>query len=63
MAHMKKELLSVRIPVDLNRKLADFVAPIGISKAAFILFLISQALREDLQQDTDEENAGQKPHA
>ena len=39
-----KELVSVRIPKDLNKKLADHVAKLGISKTAFILGLINREI-------------------
>ena len=39
-----KELVSVRIPKELNQKLAEHVATMGLSKAAFILNLINKEL-------------------
>ena len=45
MYSQKKELVSVRIPKELNKKFAEHVAPLGLSKNAFILNLINQELR------------------
>lgn len=41
---LKKELVSVRIPTELNKKLAEHVAAKGISKTAFILTLIDKEI-------------------
>lgn len=43
----EKELISVRIPKELNRRFAKHVASLGISKTAFILNLINQELRKE----------------
>ncbi len=43
----KKELVSVRIPEALNKKLAEHVAKIGISKTSFILQLINKELQKE----------------
>lgn len=42
----EKELVSVRIPKELNKKLAEHVSAMGISKAAFILNLINKELKK-----------------
>ena len=47
MNSLKKELVSVRIPVNLNKKFSDYVAKIGISKTAFILGLIYKELEKE----------------
>lgn len=41
---IKKEMLSVRIPVDLNKRLTIYTKEIGISKSALILLLINKEL-------------------
>lgn len=43
----KKELVSVRIPTELNKKLAEHVAAKGISKTAFILTLIDKEISKE----------------
>lgn len=48
---LKKELVSVRIPEPLNRKLAEHVAPLGMSKNAFILSLINKELSQNKTTD------------
>lgn len=40
----KKELVSVRIPQQLNKRLAEYLEPKGVSKNAFILGLINREL-------------------
>ncbi|CQR74124.1 hypothetical protein [Sporomusa ovata] len=45
----KKEMVSVRIPEDMNGKLEQHVSGLGVSKNAFILMLIAQALGSDQQ--------------
>ena len=40
----KKELVSLRIPVNLNKKLEEYVAPMGLSKNAYILGLLNREL-------------------
>ena len=47
MDSQKRELVSVRIPKELNKKLTEYVAEIGISKAAFILQLIYRELKNE----------------
>ena len=44
----KKEMLSLRIPKELNQKLTERVTPMGISKCAFILNLIHKELRNNI---------------
>lgn len=44
MEPLKKELVSVRIPKELNKKLTEHVAAMGLSKTAFILNLINKEL-------------------
>lgn len=39
-----KEMVSVRIPKEMNKKLSEFLKPIGITKNAFILNLIKREL-------------------
>lgn len=48
----QKEMVSVRIPKEMNAKLEQHVKGLGISKNAFILMLISQVLGEDEQAAT-----------
>lgn len=48
MKPLKKELVSVRIPKELNKKLAEHVAAKGISKTAFILTLIDKEVSKEL---------------
>lgn len=47
MNSQKRELVSVRIPKELNKRLTEYVAEIGISKAAFILQLIYKELKSE----------------
>ncbi|WP_182185525.1 hypothetical protein [Pectinatus frisingensis] len=42
----KKELVSIRIPVDMNRRLSAHVKQLGISKNAFVLGLLNKELRK-----------------
>ena len=42
----RKELLSLRIPPELNRRLANHVKPMGLSKNAFILGLVNRELEQ-----------------
>lgn len=44
MKSSKKELVSVRIPKELNKKFAEHVASMGLTKAAFILNIINKEL-------------------
>lgn len=39
-----REMVSVRIPKEMNQKLAQHVEKIGITKNAFILSLVKQEL-------------------
>ena len=41
---IKKELVSLRIPEQLNKQLAEYLAPKGITKNSFILGLINREL-------------------
>jgi len=43
----KKELVSLRIPAKLNKKLTEYLAPIGLSKNAYILSLIYKELKKE----------------
>ena len=47
----KKDGLMIRIPTALNKKLTDRVMKIGISKAAFILNLVYEALENKKEND------------
>lgn len=47
-----KELLSVRIPKELNKKFSKHIAPLGISKNAFILSLIHKEISKDTTANT-----------
>ena len=47
MNSLKKELVSVRIPIELNTEFANHVAKIGVSKNAFILGLIYDELKKE----------------
>ena len=40
----KKEMVSVRVPQALNKKLTEYLAPRGITKNSFILGLINREL-------------------
>lgn len=40
----KKEMVSLRIPQPLNKRLTEYLAPKGITKNAFILGLINKEL-------------------
>ena len=51
MDSLKKELVSLRIPEILNRKLAEYVAPLGMSKNAFILSLIYRELKIEAEHE------------
>lgn len=46
MNSQKRELVSIRIPVSLNRKLASHVSELGLSKNAFILNLVYEELKK-----------------
>lgn len=41
---VKKEIVSVRIPEDINRRFAAHVKKLGLTKNSFILTLISKEL-------------------
>lgn len=43
----KKELISVRLPTALNKKLARHVSVMGLSKSAFIIGLINNELSKN----------------
>lgn len=47
----KKVAIAIRMPPKLNNKLAKRVAEIGISKAAFILNLVYEALEGKAESD------------
>ncbi len=53
----RKELLSLRIPPELNRQLANHVKPMGLSKNAFILGLVNR----ELEQSTGATDTARKP--
>lgn len=40
----KKEMVSVRVPQELNKKLTEYLAPMGMTKNSFILGLINREL-------------------
>lgn len=42
----EKEMVSVRIPKNMNQKLTEYVKKIGITKNAFILSLIKQEIEK-----------------
>lgn len=44
---IKKEMLSVRIPIELNKQLTTYTKKIGISKSALILLLINKELAKN----------------
>ena len=39
-----KQMLSIRIPIDMNKALSDKVKPVGMSKCQYILSLIGKDL-------------------
>lgn len=41
-----KERLTVRLPSELNKRLTEYLEPMGIPKNAFILGLINQELNK-----------------
>ena len=41
---IKKKLVSLRIPEEMNKQLAEYLAPKGMTKNSFILGLISREL-------------------
>lgn len=43
---MSKEMLSVRIPKEMNARLTEYLRAIGITKNAFILSLIRREMEE-----------------
>ena len=45
----RKEIVSVRLPIEINKKFAEHVAKLGLSKNAFILNLILQELKQTEQ--------------
>lgn len=47
MEPLERELVSVRIPKELNKKLAKHVAAMGLSKTAFIINLIYKELKKE----------------
>lgn len=42
----KKENLSIRIPVELNKQFTEYVAQLGMTKNAFIINLIHKELKK-----------------
>lgn len=42
-----KQMLSVRIPREMNKELDDYVAAIGASKNSFVLMLIAKELKRE----------------
>lgn len=44
--NQEKEMVSVRIPKNMNQKLTEYVKEIGITKNAFILSLINQEIEK-----------------
>lgn len=44
---VKKELITFRIPKDLNEKFSELVAKKGVSKNAFIIGLINRELENN----------------
>ena len=43
---IKKELLTVRLPTEINHQFSEMVAQLGISKNAFILNLIHKEIKK-----------------
>lgn len=43
---MTKEMISVRIPKEMNKKLTEYLKPIGITKNAFILSLLKKEIEK-----------------
>ena len=43
---LKKVLVSIRIPEEMNKELTQLVEPLGLSKNAFIIGLIHKALKK-----------------
>ena len=49
---IKKEMLSVRIPIELNKQLTTYTKKIGISKSSLILLLIDKELKNNEDKKT-----------
>ena len=47
MEKQKKNTFSIRMPPDLDKKMTEYIAKIGISKSAFICNLVFQAMNEE----------------
>lgn len=43
---IKKETLSIRLPVELNKKFTKYITSLGMSKNAFIISLIIKELEK-----------------
>lgn len=52
---MIKEMLSVRIPKEMNAQLTKYLQTIGVTKNSFILGLIREALNKELELKSKQE--------
>lgn len=43
---LKRVLVSIRMPEEMNKELTELVEPLGLSKNAFIIGLIHKALKK-----------------
>lgn len=43
---MEKAVFTVRMPIKLDKKLADYVSEVGMSKSAFICNVVYKALED-----------------
>lgn len=46
---LKRVLVSIRMPEEMNKELTELVEPLGLSKNAFIIGLIHKALKKEAQ--------------
>lgn len=57
MNSLKKELVSVRIPIELNKKFTNHVSALGISKTAFFLGLLHKELKNEQLEEKNSDRA------
>ena len=51
---VQKDFFTIRIPAELNQRLATRAATVGISKNAYILILIDKALKLENEKSPEE---------
>ena len=58
MEKTEKEMVSVRIPKAMNKRLDKYVDAIGVSKTAFILMLVSRELNCSIENALQNSGSG-----